>query len=58
MCKQLSNHFDNTFSKFQCGFPKGFGGQHCLLLMIDRWKKAVDGNKVFGIIRTDLSKAF
>ena len=26
--------------------------------MIDRWKKAVDSNKVFGAILTDLSKAF
>ena len=58
MCKQLSNHFDNIFSKIQCGFRKEFGAQHCLLLMIDRWKKAVDSNKVFGAILTDLSKAF
>ena len=34
MCKQLSNHFDNTFSKFQCSFRKNFGAQHCLLLII------------------------
>ena len=40
MCKELSNHFDHKFSKFQCGFRKGFGTQHCLLLMIDRWKKS------------------
>ena len=26
--------------------------------MIDEWKKAVDNNKVFGAIHTDLSKAF
>ena len=24
-CKQLSNHFDNTLSKFQCGFRKAIG---------------------------------
>ena len=48
--KQLSNHFDNIFSKFQCGFRKGFGEQYCLLLMIDGWKKAFDSNKVFGAI--------
>ena len=58
ICRQLSNHFDNIFSKFQCGFRKGFSAQHCLLLMIDKWKKAVDNNKVFGAILTDLSKAF
>ena len=34
MCKKLSNKFDNTFSKLQCGFQKGFGAEHCLLLVI------------------------
>ena len=58
MCKQLSNHFDNKFLKFQCGFRKKFGAQYRLLLMIDQCKKAVDDNKVFGAILTDLSKAF
>ena len=37
--KQLSNHFDNIFLKFQWDFWKGFGVQHCLLLMIEKWKK-------------------
>ena len=58
ICRQLSNHFDNILSKFQCGFRKGYSLQHCLLLMIDKWKKAVDNNKVFGALLTDLSKAF
>ena len=58
LCNQLSNYFDNIFSKFQCGFRKGFNAQHSLLLMIDKWKKAIDSNKVFGAILTDLSKAF
>ena len=58
ICRQLSSHFDNIFSKFQSGFRKGFSAEHCLLLMIDKWKKAVDNNKVFGAILTDLSKTF
>ena len=58
ICSQLSNHFDNILSKFQCGFRRGYGPQHCLLLMIDKWKKAVDNNKIFGAVLTDLSKAF
>ena len=56
ICRQLSNHFDNILSKFQCGFRKGYSPQHCLLLMIDKWKKAVDNHKVFGAVLTDLSK--
>ena len=39
-------------------FSKGFGAHHCLLLMIDRRKKAVDSNKGFGAFLADLSKAF
>ena len=50
ICRQLSNHFDNILSKFQCGFRKGYSPQHCLLLMIDKWKKAVDNHKVFGAV--------
>ena len=57
MCKQLSNHFNNIFSKFQCGFRKTFDEQHCFLLIIDQWKKAVQNNKVFGAILTGLSEA-
>ena len=56
-CRQLLSHFDNILSKFQCGFWKGYSPQHCLLLIIDKWKEAVD-KKVFGALLTDLSKAF
>ena len=58
ICRQLSNHFDKTLSKFQCSFRKGYSPQHYLLLMVDKWKKAVDHHKVFGTVLTDLSKAF
>ena len=56
ICRQLSNHFHNILSKFQCGFRKGYSPQHYLLFMIDKWKKAVDNYKVFGAVLTDLSK--
>ena len=58
MNKQLSIYFEEILSKFQCGFRKGFSTQHCLLLMLEKWKQAVDNNKVFGALLTDLSKAF
>ena len=57
ICGQLSNHFNNIQWKFQCGLPKSFATQNCLLLMIGKWKKAVNWKKVFGTILTDLSKA-
>ena len=58
ICRQLSQHFNKICSKFQCSFRQGFNAQHCLLLMIDKWKKTVDNNKAFSALLTDLSKAF
>ena len=56
--KQLSEFFESILSKFQCGFRKGYGAQHCLLMMLDTWKEATDNNRAFGTLLTDLSKAF
>ena len=58
LSRQLLKFFDNTLSKFQCGFRKGYGTQHCLLLMLEIWKRPTDKNKTFGALLTDLSKAF
>ena len=58
LSRQLSEFFDNILSKFQCGFRKGYGTQHCLLLMLEIWKGATDNNKALGALLTDLSKAF
>ena len=55
---QISNHFDNIFSKFQCSCQKCFSTQCFRLLMIDKWRKWVDNNKIFSALLTDLWKAF
>ena len=55
---QISNFFEDVFSKYQCGFRKGYSAEHCLLVMIEKWKKIVDRGGVFGALLTDLSKAF
>ena len=39
------------------GFPKGFSAQHCLIVMIEKWKKSIDQRKNAGALLTDLSKA-
>ena len=44
--KQLSEFFESMLSKFQCGFRKGCGAQHCLLIMLETWKEATDNKKV------------
>ena len=55
---QLSMFFENSLSKFQCGFRKGFSAQDCLLVMIEKWKRVLDNGVICGALLTDLSKAF
>ena len=50
--------FDNIFWNQQLGFRKGYSTQHCLLVMLETWKRPVDKGKVFGALLADLSKAF
>ena len=57
-CNQISPYFDSVFSKFQCGFRKGFNGQHCLLTIVEKWCKTLDEGGETGAVLTDLSKAF
>ena len=54
MHNQMNNFFINKLSRYQCSFRKGFGTQHCLLVMIEKLRKIRDNKGVF----TDLSKAF
>ena len=36
---QMTNFFEDVLSKYQCGFRKGYNVQHCLLVIIEKWKK-------------------
>ena len=58
MFRQISNYMDSFFSKYQCGFRKGYSTQQCLLSILEKWKRAVDNGKAFELLLTDLSKAF
>ena len=58
LCKQITIFIDILLSKHQCGFKKCFSAQHCLLVMLEKWKNAVDKGKMFGALLTGLSKAF
>ena len=40
--KQLSNYSENFLAEVQCDFRQRFSAQHCLLAMIEKWKKYVD----------------
>ena len=58
MSEQISKFIDKNVSPYLSGFRKAYNTQQCLLLMIEKWKKALDNKKHAGAILTDLSKAF
>ena len=55
---QIQVFFESILSIYQCGFRRGYNAQHCLITLIEKWKKSVDNGGAFGPLFTDLSKAF
>ena len=55
---QVEVFFDSILSKYQCVFRRGYNAQHCLITLIEKWKKSVDNGGAFGALFTHLSKAF
>ena len=56
--QQMYEYFENIFSKYSCGFRRGHSTQHCLLYMLEKFKKkARDMGLTTGILLTDLTKA-
>ena len=55
---QIQLFFDSLLFKYQCGFRIGYNSQHCLINLIEKWKKSVGNGGAFGALLTDLSKAF
>ena len=51
-------YIDKYLSPFLFGFRKGLSTEYCLIVMLERWKKAMDHGKFAGALLTDLSKAF
>ena len=58
MYYQIYAYIEKYLSPSLCGFRKGFNTQHCLAVMVELWKKAIDHKEYAGGILTDLSKAF
>ena len=54
----MSKFFDEILSKYQCGFRRGHGGQHCLIGLLEKWRISVDQGLEYGALLTDLSKDF
>ena len=51
---QIQLFFDSLLSKYQCGFRRGYNAQHCLVSLIEKWKKSVVNGGAFGALLTDL----
>ena len=58
LCLQMYPFVESKLSNNQCGFRKGFSAQHCLIVMIEKWRMAIDNKNSAGVLLTDLSKAF
>ena len=58
MCDKMYKFLDQILSKYQRGFRQGYNTQHCLLLMVQKWKKVLDKDGLGGALQTDLSKPF
>ena len=55
---QMYNYFDQVFSKYQSVFRQGFNTIHCILVMVEKCKEALDKGYVGGTLLTDQPKAF
>ena len=48
MSEQMLTYMEEHLSPYLFGYRKGYGTQHCLLVMIEMWRKALDDRKVAG----------
>ena len=55
---QKLNFFYKILSKHQCGFRQGHSAQHCLIVLLEKWKECADQGRVFRALLTDPSKTF
>ena len=55
---QIYAYLQTKFSKFQCGFWTGFNAHHCLLVMVERWRKTVDESGETRLVLIELSRTF
>ena len=55
---QLNDFMKDKLSNILTSFPKGHNAQHSLIIMIEKWKRALDKNMKIGAVFMDLSKAF
>ena len=55
---QLYQYSENILFSSQYGFREAFSTQHCLIILKEKFIKAIDTGNKFGTLLTDLPKAF
>ena len=58
MYQQIEDFMKNKLSNLLTGFSKNHNTQHCLMSMLERWKKTLDKGGYICAIFMDLSKIF
>ena len=58
MTKCINTLINQILSKYLCHFRQGSNTQHCLPVMVEKWKEALDKGGLGDARLTDLSKAF
>ena len=56
--KQTRDYMRDKLSIFICGFTEKMNAQNCLTFMVEKMRKSLDKGEKFGVLLTDLSKAF
>ena len=54
MFDQISVYIEKYFSPYLCDFRKGYSTQYNLIVMIEKWRKALDNGKLAGALFSDL----
>ena len=58
MLKQILEQINKDLPQNLCGYRKGFSTQTALTMLLEKWKKMLDGYGYAGAVLMDLSKAF
>ena len=45
MYEDINKFMNDKLSPYLCGFRKGYNTQYCLMVMLEKWKKALDKKK-------------
>ena len=56
--KHINTYTEEKISNYITGFRKSHGNQNSLVILLERWKQAIDKGEYISVMYMDLSKAF